>query len=134
MDRLKDNMKPARGAITSTLIGAAIWVMLMLFTVLVSEAARADSPTIFDGDWYSEIGMGYNTSLFQSNDELKWKDGGSPGFYGTLRYELMLDRDRLGLVVHYTHYSNWFAGPPFNDEAESSLDHFGVAVRWKWNK
>lgn len=122
------------GTIRGALIGAVLWIVLIVGTILFCEVARADSPTIFDGDWYSEIGMGYNTSLFQSNPRYKWEDGGSPGFYGTVRYELMLDRDRLGVVVHYTHYSNWFAGPPFNDNAESSLDHFGVAVRWKWNR
>lgn len=115
---------------------AAVWTLsvIALFWGLMAGVARADSPTIFDGDFYAEVGAGYSTSLFQSNEDLRWQSGGSPGFYGSVRYELMLDRDRLGVVLHYTHHSNWFTGPPFNDDAESSLDHIGVAVRWKLNR
>lgn len=96
-----------------------------------TQMVAADPVSIFDGDFYAELGAGYSTSFFQDNDDYKWENGNSPGFYGSLRYELMLDRDRLGVVLHYTHHSNWLVGPPFNDDAESSLDHIGIAVRWK---
>lgn len=83
------------------------------------------------GKTYAEIGIGYNGSLFAESEAHKWDNAGSPGFYGSLRQEFPLDRDRFSTFVQYTHYSQWLAGPPFNDDAESSLDHIGVGVRWR---
>lgn len=122
MDRMLDIM----------VVGLAV-LCVYLF---LSDIAQADTDTwdIRDGDWYAEIGMGYSTSLFQQTEEYMWESGGSPGFYGAIRYEWMPVQDRLGVVFHYAHYSNWFTGPPFNNNPESSLDHIGVAVRWKLNR
>jgi len=106
----------------AALIGFSIAAML------AGGVARA-------GDLYTEIGVGHNMSLFHETDENRWDNGGSPGFYGAVRYETPLDIDKRAVfVLQYMHVSNWFAGPPFNDSAESSLDHFGVALRWRWNK
>jgi len=109
----------------------AVLIVTAIAVMFTGMVARADTPRILTGDVYAEIGAGYSTSFFQSNERYQWENGGSPGFYGSIRYELMLDRDRLGVVVHYMHASNWFVGPPFNDDGESSLDHIGIAVRWK---
>jgi hypothetical protein len=106
------------------------WVTLALMAVflygLLNVTAQAD-----EGKWYAEIGVTHNQSLFQSNDDYKWDNAGTAGFYGSVRYEKMLDRDRLGYVLFYTHHSQWLAGPPFNNEGESSLDSIGFAVRWR---
>ena len=114
------------------------WITVVLAGLVIffitEDLLAADSPTIFDGKWYAEVGMGYNDSFFQSTERYMWEDAGSPGFYGSLRYELMLDRDRLGVVAYYTHFSQWFAGPPFNSRGESSLDSIGIAVRWRLDR
>lgn len=77
---------------------------------------------------FAEVGAGHNGSFF--NDSLEWENASELGFYGALRAEKQLT-DRVTLVTQYAHYSQWLAGPPFNDDAESSLDHIGVAARFR---
>jgi hypothetical protein len=95
--------------------------------LLLAAPVHADP---LNGDWYIELGAGYNTSFM--NDLRPWDNAGSPGFMGALSYEWRLDN---GMVVgaYYAHYSQWFSGPPFNDDAESSLDSMGVKIRWRLN-
>jgi hypothetical protein len=102
------------------------WFALLALTIGVAEVARSGP---LDGDWYAEIGVGYNTSLFNKS-VYQWENAGSPGFMGTLSYEFELT-DGLAVGAYYSHYSQWFAGPPFNDDAESSLDSIGFKVRWR---
>jgi hypothetical protein len=109
--------------------GFAIWAILMSGIALFCETAKAGP---LDGDWYAEIGVGYNTSLFNKS-VYQWENAGSPGFMGTLSYEFELT-DGLAVGAYYSHYSQWFAGPPFNDDAESSLDSIGFKVRWRLNR
>lgn len=85
--------------------------------------------SVLPGKTYAELGVGMNASLGNSAGE--WDNCGSPGFYGGLRQEWDLDRDRFTTFAQYSHYSQYLCGPPFNDKAESSLDHIGVGIRWR---
>lgn len=105
---------------------------ILAFLVMVALAAGIERANA--GDWYAELGAGYSGSFFAADPMYEWESGGSPGFYGSIRYETMLVPNQLGVVLHYTHHSNWFTGPPFNDNVESSLDHIGIAVRWRLNR
>ena len=80
------------------------------------------------GETYLEVGAGKNSS--RGTEWYGWHDGGGVGFYGSLRHEIPV-HERVDLVLQYSHYSQWNVGPPFNDTAESSLDHIGGAVRFK---
>lgn len=106
------------------------WFMLglLLGAMLVLGTAKAD-----DHQFWAEVGAGYNTSFFQSTERYQWENAGSPAFFGRLSYEYY-PIDRIAFVVQYAHVSQWMAGPPFNDKGESSLDHFGISVRWRLDK
>lgn len=83
---------------------------------------------------YAEVGGGKNMSF--TNNTHEWNDGGGTAFYGALRYERPIT-ERIEFVGQYSHFSQWEVGPPFDNTAESSLDHVGVALRFKlhdgWN-
>lgn len=83
------------------------------------------------GNPYIEIGAGVNKSL--ANKVNEWDDGRSPAFLGEIGVEWELS-DNWHPNCKYLHVSQWFAGPPFNDISESSLDHFGCAVKYRWVK
>jgi len=83
------------------------------------------------GDTYVEVGAGHNSS--PGTESYDWYTGGGVGFYGAIRQEIPV-HERVDLVLQYSHYSQWNVGPPFNDTAESSLDHVGGAVRWRISK
>ena len=69
-------------------------VVALVFLFMGIDAAYADT--------YLELGAGYNTRWFNPSAP-KWNDGGSPGFYGALRYEQ--EFKTFTLVYQYTHYS-----------------------------
>lgn len=88
--------------------------LLIILTLLMGEAIACE------GGLHMELGAGKNGSIGNSNT---WDDNGSLGSYFGLRYEWD------NAICQYSHYSQWFVGPPFNDDSESSLDHLGCAVR-----
>lgn len=116
------------GVFRGALLGLVMWAMLIGGTLLVCEAQAGP----LDGEWYAEIGAGYNTSFFNES-VYQWENAGSPGFYGQLSYEFELAYG-LSTGVYYVHASQWMAGPPFNDRAESSLDSVGVKVKFNLSK
>ncbi len=77
---------------------------------------------------YAELGAGKNMSV--TNRVHEWEDSGGVGFYGALRYERPIN-EQFTFVGQYAHYSQWDVGPPWNNLPESSLDHVGVALRFK---
>lgn len=77
---------------------------------------------------YAEIGAGKNKSF--NNSAMPWEDAGDIAFIG----ELGVEWEHSGHTqtnCKYLHVSQWFAGPPFNNEKESSLDHFGCAIKFR---
>ena len=80
------------------------------------------------GQTYAELGAGYNTAL--ENNRRPWDNADAVGFYGSVRQEWR-GTERLTPFCQYSHYSQWLEGPPFNNRAESSLDHFGCALRYR---
>lgn len=90
-------------------------LMLALVLVLVTASVAAEG-------FYFELGGGVNTSLFGGKE---WDNGGGAGAYFSFRYE------QDNYVIHYTHYSQWDVGPPVNNRSESTLDHIGIAFRWR---
>lgn len=98
--------------------------MAMLFIMMTSSpvVAVADNPFV-------EIGAGKNYSF--TNQSHPWDDGNGIAFYGRIGYSWELS-DHVDVEVHYTHISQWFVGSPFNNDGESSVDHFGAAVRYNF--
>lgn len=88
----------------------------LLFVLLLTGCA---------GTPYIEVGAGQNTSFFGHN---KWDNGGSIGATLEVGKEWQWD-DRTFTKCRWTHTSQWFVGPPFNNTPESSLDHIGCSLR-----
>ena len=110
------------------------WIVLVLaglaVFLLTEDLLAADRHQV-----WAELGAGWNGSFFQQVERYQWEDQSSPGFIGSLSYEFHPERnDRIVFVAQYVHVSQWFVGPPFNSRGESSLDHVGIAVRWRLNK
>lgn len=97
---------------------------------LTAATVLASGCAALPGQTYVELGAGHNDSLFQGSESLKWNNAGTVGFYGSLRQEWQAGYRTRGFC-QYSHYSQWLAGPPFNDKAESSLDHVGCGVRFR---
>tara|TARA_R110000796_G_scaffold163624_1_gene280579 strand:+ start:166 stop:471 length:306 start_codon:yes stop_codon:yes gene_type:complete len=76
---------------------------------------------------YLELGLGNNTNLTGSSTP--WNDGGGTGGFFSFNYETLLYK-RTYVIYHWSHYSQLQVGPPFNDDDESSLDHFGIKLRF----
>jgi len=94
-------------------------IIIMLIMLLVMGCASVP---------YVEVGAGKNTSFHNS---MEWEDADDIALTG----ELGLEWEHSDLVrtkCRYLHVSQWFAGPPFNNEQESSLDHFGCSAQYKW--
>jgi hypothetical protein len=83
------------------------------------------------GTPYTTVGTGYNTSFF--NEARPWDNAGSPAFMGAVGTSWELDSGRTA-KCEYMHVSQLTAGPPFNDNAESSVDHFGCSVTFAWER
>lgn len=82
---------------------------------------------------YAEIGAGYNGSF--TNKVHPWEDGGAGPLGATIEAGVTWDaRNNPNMEVdcRWLHVSHWFVGQPFNDKAESSLDHFGCSARYEW--
>jgi len=71
-----------------------------------------------------ELGAYANMNLYPE-DKYAWQANGSPVATIKLRW----GNSKFG--CEYMHVSNWFSGVPFNDDAESTLDALGCAVRVK---
>lgn len=79
---------------------------------------------------YAQIGVGKNLNL--TGASIPWQRGGSK-IGGLLAaycdYKL---KDDVFLRYGWAHISNLDAGPPFNQNDESSVDHIGVSLIWKF--
>ncbi len=87
------------------------------------------SGTLQAEGWTVSIGAGWNGNLTESS--MPWEDGGGVAGYFQLKKTYPLS-DNLYVAYHYLHLSQINVGPPFNDKAESSVDHIGVAIEWKF--
>ncbi len=83
------------------------------------------------GQNYAEVGMGYNASF--TNTTHQWEDGGAGPTGATLEvgreWDVTNNEGLMKVKCRWLHLSHWFVGPPFNNRAESSVDHFGCAAR-----
>ena len=77
------------------------------------------------------IGAGWNTNF--TGDSIAWEDGGGVGAYLQVEYVVALS-PTFSLTSHWIHLSQWDVGAPFNNQAESSVDHIGVAFKWNISK
>lgn len=103
-------------------MGKIIFTAYVVMLVLFSDITHANG-------WYVSIGGGLNTNLI--GDAIPWEDQSSLGFAGSLRYEWMADRSR-SVSCGWDHYSQWFVGSPWDERAESALDHIGCSARYNF--
>lgn len=83
---------------------------------------------------YAELGMGYNDNLFGGED---WDNAGSGIFGAAIEVGQEWDvpnNPNMNVKCRWLHLSHYSAGPPFNNERESSVDHIGCAVGYKLDK
>lgn len=96
--------------------------------ILITQCVSANDKIITDG-LYIELGTGFNRNLTGCSD--CWDDAGADMFGAYLRggYDWHVAGNTT-VGVHWIHLSQWFEGPPFSDQPESSVDHIGIYVRW----
>ena len=92
-----------------------VGIGLGLGIVLMALMGCATTTTAF------EIGAGSNNSF--GNEGRPWQDSGAGA-------KLAVRVERKRMYCEYAHYSQWMKGWPFNNEAESSLDHIGCGLRF----
>lgn len=95
-------------------------IRIILLCLIISGCGYKTLPT---KRVYFELGAGKNQTTFGNSD--KWEDGDGTGGYFSFRYETNIG------VCHWVHLSQWDIGPPFNDKQESSVNHYGCALRWE---
>ena len=100
-------------------------MLLILLTLLGILSATAQAQP------FVEIGAGYNRNLTGCSE--CWDDAGANifGAYFRVGYEKPVSENLL-LGAHLLHLSQYFEGRPFNGNAESSLDHVGVYLRYNF--
>tara|TARA_R110000851_G_C13000138_1_gene558219 strand:- start:580 stop:870 length:291 start_codon:yes stop_codon:yes gene_type:complete len=91
-----------------------IFIVLALFA----------GPVAAESETYLEIGAGKNGNLLSCS--ICWHDGGGVAAYISIRNQWS-----NGLFIHLTHFSQYDVGPPFNQRAESTIDHLGIGMRWR---
>lgn len=116
------NMK--RDNLTAVIIIAAGITALWVLSGLLGPRAHGATN-------YLEVGAGYNGSFFAQSDAHEWDDGGGVGATIEMGREWTVPKNegRLKVKCRWLHVSQWDVGPPFNNRAESSLDHVGCAAR-----
>lgn len=83
---------------------------------------------------YAELGMGWNTQIYGGDE---WIDGGAGPTGATIEVGGEWDvpnNENLSTKCRWLHISQWTVGPPWNDNLESSVDHFGCAVRMEFKR
>lgn len=101
-----------------------IWtIFLPVFFSVIFLPVHAESY------FYARIGFGANENFF--TDDVIWEDQDEFAGHLGLGYRARLS-DRWYLDAHWSHYSQWLAGPPFDDRPESSLDHVGMALEYRF--
>lgn len=102
--------------------------IVVMASKLLALGLLVFSGTLSAGGLSLSIGVGSNTNL--TGASIPWDDGNGVGAYLQLEYERPINSS-FSLVGHWVHLSQWDIGPPFNDDSESSVDYFGVAIKWK---
>lgn len=97
-------------------------ILVALLVLLAWGGSRANA-----GEVYFEVGV--HKSMNLTGCSVCWEDGDSPGAYFGLRYEQLLGGN-TEWFAYATHLSNWTAGPPFNNDPESSVDTLGIGIRF----
>lgn len=98
-------------------------ILVLALWALLFWSGEADA-----GDIVLTLGVGNNTNL--SGSSIPWEDGDGTGTFLRLGYEAEFDGAAIG--AHWVHLSQYEVGPPWNDDPESSVDHFGVYVEFRW--
>ena len=98
----------------SPILGAIIFILLILIGTAEVKAGG-----------YFELGAGYTGSLLSMTEETEWDNADALGAYISTGYKF-----ESGNRLTWVHISQWNAGPPFNNKAESSVDFIGYV--WCW--
>lgn len=108
-------------------------ILGILLLLMISMNAHAEK-----GYLYLGLGLGNNTNLTGSS--VPWEDQGEIGSVLTLGYRERLNNykwfsglsDRWYGSAQWLHISHPFIGPPFNNRDESSVDHLGVYIEYRF--
>lgn len=106
----------------------------ILFVTLTSTCAEAHDNSYFTTHptyFYLQGGYGSNDSY--QNETHEWNNNNSDGcsIEVGIEHQIVPDWD-LWVGGRYMHVSQCFTGIPFDDESESSLDHWGITVTKRW--
>ncbi len=102
-----------------------VW-WLVWFCVFVTGLSMVMDTTRAGEGVFIELGVGNNTNL--TGCSVCWDDGGGTGAHLAVGYTFPI-RHNVSLDLHWSHFSQWEVGAPFNDKHESSVDHIGVKFR-----
>ena len=102
------------------------WLILCLLAFVTFVAVEDAYSAGYNPDSYvsTSFGMGKN----MGND---WNDAGVEGTFLQIAYTKRLKGNLFG-ALHWTHLSQLRAGSPFNNDAESHVDHFGIKLEGRW--
>ncbi len=92
--------------------------------LLFSQAHAAESYV------YLELGVGGNTNI--TGASIPWENAGNAACVAELGYVHQINKRWWG-KARILHLSQCFAGPPFNDKKESSVDHIGISLQYRWD-
>ena len=98
---------------------------LLILTILLLPITAAAKDRYF----YIDIGAGSHTNFFSTRTP--WNNADSMGCMFAFGYVTPI-RQNIDFDANWSHYSQCMAGPPFNNELESALDHVGAKVRFKF--
>jgi hypothetical protein len=104
-----------------------VFMTALLFTIAFHSPAAQAGP-------YMELGTGYNKNLTGCSN--CWDDAGAGPLGAYIRvgmdWSVPYNEEHMTVGVHWMHLSQWFEGPPLDQDPESSVDHLGVYVRYEW--
>ena len=104
-------------------------IRFIIYTCIAYAVGFSIGNTVFAGETSVSLGAGWNGNL--TGYSIPWDSADGVGAYLQIAHEWELS-ERTSVVAHWTHISQWDVGKPFNDLDESSVDHLGVAVKWKF--
>lgn len=111
-----------------TIVVVIVFIIMMIVWPDDVQACSDHKAKIF-----AEITLGSNNN--STGESVPWDDGNGIGTFLSFGYQGKPVRWIYGEplpIASYKHGSQIDVGPPFNNDKESSVDHFGLGLKWEW--